>query len=156
MTSIQEISHAVRPWTLTVLRVAVGLIMAAHGWTKLTDYGGWVSNLDSMGVPFADVAAPLAVTAELVGGLALAIGALTPLAAAGVLVTMIVAIVSVHLPNGLFAKDGGFEYPLVMAAASLFFLTRGAGPISADQVIFGRRQADDERLTATGATAATS
>lgn len=147
MTHLRNLSNAIRPWTLTLLRVVVGLVMAAHGWLKLTDYGGWVSNLESMGMPYPEIAAPLAVTAELVGGVALALGALTPIAAAGVLSTMVVAIVLVHLPNGLFAKDGGFEYPLVMAAASLFFLTRGAGRFSVDAAILRWRMTDEDRTS---------
>jgi len=144
MTRLENLSRAIRPWTLTALRVVVGVVMAAHGWAKLTDYGSWLSNLDAMGMPYPEIAAPLAVTAELVGGVALAIGALTPVAAGGVLSTMLVAIFLLHLPNGLFAKDGGFEYPLVMAAAALFFMTRGAGRFSVDSAILRWRRPQDD------------
>lgn len=66
------------------------------------------------------------------GGLGLAAGLLTRVAALGPVCTMVVAILSVHLGHGLFARDGGYEYPLTLLLVSAFFAFFGAGPISMD------------------------
>lgn len=120
---------------LTILRVVVGIIMVAHGWEKLTGFEQWQGNVASMGIPFPEVAAALSVAGELGGGLGLILGALTPLAAFGVFANMLVAIGAVHLGNGLFARNDGWEYPLTIAVVALFFVFRGAGPISVDAMI---------------------
>jgi putative oxidoreductase len=120
------------PVMLTVLRLVLGLIMTVHGWMKLTGVSEWKSNVAAMGLPAPEVMAPLAVAGELLGGLGLMVGLLTPIAALGTAATMVTAILAVHLPHGLLAKNNGFEYPLTLLAASLFFVVRGAGPISVD------------------------
>jgi putative oxidoreductase len=114
----------------TLLRVVVGVIMAAHGWQKMMDFGAWQSQVASLGIPMPEIAAPLALAAELLGGLGLIFGLFTRLAAFGVFCNMAVAIATVHLHKGLFAKDGGFEFPLVLAAAAVFFIATGPGPLS--------------------------
>jgi putative oxidoreductase len=109
---------------LLVLRLAVGLTMAAHGGQKLF---GWFGGygiagtggfLESLGFRPGKVHAGLAGTAELVGGLLIALGLLTPVGAALVIAVMVVAIGSVHLPKGFFVSDGGFEYNLMIVASS--------------------------------------
>ena len=137
------------PAALTALRVSTGIVMIVHGWMKATDYSGWVSNVGSMGMPLPEVMAPLAIAGELGGGVGLLLGLLTPLAALGVLSTMAFAIGFVHLGNGLLAKNGGFEYPLTIAMVSLFFVARGAGPISLDRLIFGATEDGDEEAPST-------
>jgi putative oxidoreductase len=128
-------------WALSILRVIAGIIMAAHGWQKLTGFEQWKAAVVDMGIPFPAVSAPLAVAGELAGGLGLLVGLLTPIAAFGVLSTMAVAIVTVHLPHGLFAKNNGYEYPLLMLCVAMFFMLRGAGPISLDA--FRRRGSEN-------------
>jgi putative oxidoreductase len=73
--------------------------------------------------------------AELVGGLLLALGLATPLAAAIVFGVMVVAGVSVHLPRGFFATNGGAEYTLVLGVAGLTLAFTGAGPLSLDALV---------------------
>ncbi len=90
---------------LTLLRISTGIIMAAHGWDKLQNLNATVEQFGAMGIPKAGVY--LAIAGELGGGLGLIVGLLTPIAAFGVFCTMAVAILHVHLKNGLFAKDGG-------------------------------------------------
>jgi putative oxidoreductase len=77
----------------------------------------------------------LAVTGEFVGGLGLLAGLLTRVAALGPVCTMVVAILTVHLGHGLFAKNGGYEYPLTLLLVSAFFAFNGAGPISMDALL---------------------
>jgi putative oxidoreductase len=114
----------------TLLRVVVGVVLAAHGWQKMMDFGTWQNQVASLGIPMPEIAAPLALAAELLGGLGLIFGMFTRLAGFGAFCVMATAIATVHLHKGLFAKDGGFEFPLVLAAAAVFFIAAGPGPIS--------------------------
>jgi putative oxidoreductase len=131
-----EIDEPEQPVTTTlgqtVLRVALGVILAAHGWLKVMDYPAWRAQVGELGIPSPEIMAPLALAGELLGGLGLAFGLLTRLAAFGAFCVMAVAIATVHFYNGLFAQNGGFEFPLILAAASVFFLAAGPGPFSLD------------------------
>lgn len=123
------------PYSWTILRVVVGFIMAAHGWQKASDIVAWTGNLSQMGFPMPEVLAYLSVAGELLGGLGLLVGLLTPIAAFGVAAVTATAVFVVHLNNGLFAKDGGFEYPLTILVVALFFMANGAGPCSLDTLV---------------------
>jgi putative oxidoreductase len=125
---------------LLVLRLAIGLTMAAHGSQKLfgwfgghglTGTGGY---LESLGFRPGRVQAALAGIAEFVGGLLIALGLLTPLGSAMVIAVMVVAIGTVHLPKGFFVSDGGFEYNLMIAASSAALAFTGPGGYSLDAV----------------------
>ncbi|MGP5504003.1 DoxX family protein [Psychrobacter celer] len=106
-----------------ILRVPVGLILAAHGAQKLFGWfggnglAGTAQWLSSMGIEPGYLMALLAGGAEFFGGLALVIGLLTRPAALVAAFTMLVAIFSVHIGNGLFAADGGYEYALTLFVA---------------------------------------
>lgn len=130
--------HA-RALTLTLMRVTLGVIMATHGFMKLTDLAGTQVQLANLGVPMPELAAYLAIAGELLGGLGLIVGLLTPIAALGPVCTMIVAIVFVHLENGLLAREGGFEYPLTMLVSTLYIAVRGGGPYSLDAWLARRK-----------------
>lgn len=125
---------------LLVLRLAVGLTMAAHGGQKLFGwFGGYGLSgtggfLESLGFRPGRVHAALAGLAELGGGLLLALGLLTPLGSALVLAVMVVAVGSVHLPKGFFVSDGGAEYNLVIMAAVAALAFTGPGAYSLDAV----------------------
>lgn len=118
--------------SLTALRIGLGVVMAAHGWAKLGDVPGWQASVAALGVPAPDLAAWLAIAAELLGGIGLVVGFLTPIAAFGIFATMVTAIVTVHWGNGLLAANDGFELPLTLALIAAFFVARGAGPLSVD------------------------
>lgn len=133
------------PTALTLFRVTVGIVMVAHGWSKLTDVDAWVGNLEGMGVPAPEIAVWLAIAGELGGGLGLIVGLLTPVAALGVFFAMLTAILSVHIDNGLMAKDGGFEYPLTVMMAAAFFVARGGGPFSLDALVAKMRGGRGDR-----------
>lgn len=126
--------------TITALRVATGVIMAAHGALKLLDLEGTVQGFAQLGIPYPQYAVYVAVLGELFGGIGLALGLLTRLAALGTWSTMAVAIGYVHFGHGLFAKNGGWEFPLLLALVSLFFVTHGGGPASLDALFSRRRQ----------------
>jgi putative oxidoreductase len=123
---------------LLLLRSTVGLVLAAHGAQKLF---GWFGGpgLDATGQGFAALGfhpgrrhALTAGLVELGGGLLLALGLLTPLAAAIVLSVMLVAAISVHAKQGFFITAGGFEYNLVLGVAGLVLAFTGPGALSLD------------------------
>ena len=128
---------------LTVLRVVLGTTFLLHGWQKVTEWtvAGTQASFAQMGVPAAELAAPLAAVLELVGGLMLLLGLGTRVVAALLALTMLGALVLVHLPAGFFAADGGIELVLLLAAASVLFVLAGAGRWSLDHLVAARRRA---------------
>jgi len=129
---------------LGVLRVSVGGILAVHGWAKLTHIAGTTQSFEQLGLPAPGLLVYLAVAGEFLGGLGLLVGFLTRVAALGPLCSMLVAILTVHLGHGLLAKNGGFEYPLVLLLVCAFFALNGAGPGSLDALL-DRQHARHER-----------
>ena len=80
----------------------------------------------------------LAGSAEFFGGLALVLGLLTRPAAALSAFTMLVAIFSVHISHGLFMSNNGYEYALVLFAATLALAIQGAGRYSVDNALVNK------------------
>lgn len=124
-----------------VLRIPVGLILAAHGAQKLFGWfgghglegtGQWLA---SIGLTPGYLMAMLAGSAEFFGGIALLLGLLTRPAALVSASTMLVAIFSVHIDNGLFMSNNGYEYALTLLAATLALAIQGAGRLSLDDII---------------------
>lgn len=121
-----------------VLRVPVGIVLAAHGAQKLFGwFGGYGLEgtgqwLASIGMEPGWLMALLAGSAEFFGGLALVLGLLTRPAALVTAVTMLVALLSVHLGNGLFLANNGYEYALVLLAATLALVIQGGGAWALD------------------------
>ncbi|MFI9273080.1 DoxX family protein [Kitasatospora sp. NPDC052896] len=127
---------------LLVLRLAVGLTLAAHGSQIL----GWISGsgLDATGrfftmsgYPSGRAMAVVAGLGELLGGLGLAAGLLTPLAAAAVVGTMVNA-VAVKWNGGFFAPQG-IEYELLLTAGAAALALTGPGRLAADRLLPGLR-----------------
>lgn len=124
----------------TILRIVTGFLFAAHGWQKFNEFtiAGTQAAFAQMGVPAANVAAPVIATLELVGGIALIVGVLTRVFAALLAVNMLGALFLVHAPAGIFAATGGYELVLILAAAALALAFVGAGKVSVDRALFGR------------------
>lgn len=125
---------------VTVLRVVAGFILAAHGWQKFNQFtiAGTQASFAQMGVPAAELVAPVVATLELVGGIALILGALTRVFAALLALDMLGALFLVHAPAGVFAADGGYELVLILAAAAIAIAFFGPGRFSADHALFSR------------------
>lgn len=124
---------------LLILRVVLGLTMAAHGYNKFFGGGripgtaGW---FESIGMKPGMLHARIAATAEIAAGLGLAVGLLTPVPAAGFVALMLVAAWTVHRANGFFIVKEGWEYNLVLAAAAVSVGATGAGKYSLDHLLF--------------------
>lgn len=125
---------------LLLARVAIGAVFLAHGLQKLTVWGldGTTAAFESMGVPAAGLAAFLAMWLEILGGVALILGLLTPVVGALFVLNMVGAVIFTHFENGLWVGDGGYELVLVLGAAALMLAVAGAGRISVDGVL-GKR-----------------
>ena len=122
------------------LRLGAGVIFFAHGAQKMFGWfggyglegtGGW---MESIGLAPGILMAALAGGAEFFGGLLLIAGLAIRPAALALAVTMLVAIVSVHLQNGLFMSNNGYEFGLALLIISLTLVVRGAGSFSADRI----------------------
>lgn len=128
------------------LRLPVGVILAAHGAQKLFGWfggyglegtGQWMA---SIGFTPGYVMALLAGSAEFFGGIALILGLLTRPAALLAAFTMLMAM-TVHIGNGLFISNNGYEFALVLFAATLGLAIQGAGKVSIDGQLAKRLQA---------------
>jgi putative oxidoreductase len=128
---------------LLVARILLGVVLIAHGWQKFAQYGigGTAASFGQMGVPLPAVAAVFAAVVELAGGIALLVGAATVIAAALVVLDMLGAFLLVHVGNGVFVTDGGFELVWAIAATALVLMAVGAGRFSIDHAFLGRRRA---------------
>ena len=126
---------------LLILRIVVGIIFVGHGSQKLFGWfdgpgmDGTTSMMEKMGMEPPQLWAWLSAMGELFGGLGLALGLLTPIAATALVGSMLVAIIKVHWPNGLWNSDGGYEFPLVMAAAAFSVGLMGPGLLSLDNLL---------------------
>lgn len=126
---------------ILILRLVVGLTLAAHGAQKLFGwFGGY--GLSATGGFFEQIgfvpgrrSALLAGLAEVVAGLLLALGLATPLAAAITVAVMLVASVSVHLKHGFFVQNNGYEHTLMLGLGALSLAFTGPGALSLDAVL---------------------
>jgi putative oxidoreductase len=129
---------------ILVLRITLGVTMAAHGYNKfhgrdgIAGTAGW---FDSVGMKPGDIHARVAASAELAAGIGLAAGFLTPIPAAGFVALMLVAAWTVHRHNGFFIVKEGWEYNLILAVAALAVACTGAGRVSLDYVLFNNTEA---------------
>ncbi len=126
------------------VRAGAGAIFAAHGAQKLFGwfggYGlegtaGWMA---SIGLEPGMLMATLAGSAEFFGGLFLIAGLFVRPAALVLAATMVVAILTVHLGNGLFMANNGYEFGLALLVITVGLVFRGAGSLSADRLLQAR------------------
>src|SRR6201992_2310819 len=130
---------------LLILRLVLGLTLAAHGFNKFFGGGripGTARWFESIGMKHGTFQAVVAASTEISAGLGLAAGLLTPIPAAGFVALMFVASWTVHRPNGFFIVKEGWEYNLVLAVSAVAVATIGPGRLSLDWVIFGKNWLD--------------
>jgi putative oxidoreductase len=126
------------------LRFVAGVIFTAHGAQKLFAwFGGYGLDatgqwMESIGLVPGYPLAVMAGSAEFVGGIFLIVGLLTRPTSAVLAITMLVAMFSVHIDNGLFMSNNGYEFSLALLAISVSLLLSGAGKLSLDNLITKR------------------
>jgi len=131
---------------IAILRLALGVVFFAHGAQKMLGWFGGYGFTGTMGfftgmLHIPAVFAFLAIAAEFFGGLGLLFGLLTRVAAFGIACNMIVAVAMVHHQFGFFMnwtgaqKGEGYEYHLVLLAALVVLVIRGAGAASVDRLL---------------------
>ncbi|MBE93637.1 DoxX family protein [Marinobacter sp.] len=140
-TFLNKLLNTNAGWGALALRIPVGIIFVAHGAQKLFGwFGGYGLEgtgqwMDSIGLSPGYLMALLAGGTEFLGGLALIIGLLVRPASAALAFAMLIAIFSVHIQNGLFMSNNGYEFGLALLAASVSLLFSGAGRASVDRLV---------------------
>lgn len=131
---------------LTIMRLLLGVVFFAHGSQKMLGWFGGYGFSGTMGFFTHQMGIPaplafLAIAAEFFGGLGLILGLLGRVAAFGIAVNMVVAIVKVHAANGLFMNWGGtqkgegIEYHLLAIAIAAAVMIEGSGALSGDAAL---------------------
>jgi putative oxidoreductase len=132
-----------RPLTdvaLLIARIAIGVVFVAHGWQKLSTNGLDATSkaFQMMGVPAPGVSALYATFVELIGGAALILGALMPIAGLLLFLDMAGALLTVHIDKGLFVDKGGYELVLALGGAALALAVAGGGRYGVDGLLARR------------------
>ncbi|HWY54753.1 MAG TPA: DoxX family protein [Terriglobales bacterium] len=141
-----RIAETSNDYAITILRLVMGLVFAAHGAQKMLGWFGGYGFSGTMGFFTHQMGIPapfafLAICAEFFGGLGLLIGFLGRIAAFGIICNMLVAVALVHAANGFFMnwagnqKGEGFEYHLLAIASALVIIIRGSGALSVDRFL---------------------
>ena len=132
-------TSAAANWGTTLLRVVVGTTFLAHGAQKLfvMEPLGLAGFFGSLGIPFPELNAYLVIAVEILGGLAMIAGLGARIVAALFTAVMVVAIATVHAAHGYFLPNG-YEFTLLLAAASGTIVLQGAGAFALDNLLRGR------------------
>lgn len=138
---LRKITQSNDSFSQLALRIPIGIILMAHGAQKLFGWfggyglegvGGW---MESIGLSPGILMAFLAGSAEFFGGLFIVLGLLIRPSAFVAGITMVVAILVVHLEKGLFVSNGGYEFGLALLAATVSLMISGSGAVSLDKII---------------------
>jgi putative oxidoreductase len=126
---------------LLILRLVVGLTVAAHGAQKLFGWFGgpgmskWTQSVERLRIRPAQPWAWVAALSEFGGGLLLALGLLSPLGSLAIVGTMLVAIATVHLSKGFWVTKGGYEFNLALIGGAVALALTGPGAYSLDNAL---------------------
>ena len=138
-TEFSRLSEYGQSFALLLARLAIAYGFYEPAMMKWKDISSVAEWFGSMGIPFPTLNAYMAASTEVAGVVLLTLGLMTRAISIPLIVVMIVAIVTVHLPNGFSAGSNGFEIPLYYMLFLLIFLTQGAGKFSLDRFIFGEK-----------------
>lgn len=128
--------NRLQPLGLLALRIVLGLIMIMHGYPKV--FGGLSQHMHTVSrIGFPWWFAYLSAGTEFFGGIFVIAGLLTRMVGAAMTFEMAVAILKIHLKNGLMG-NGGYEFPLALLTMAYVLILFGAGPIALDAVIGGK------------------
>jgi putative oxidoreductase len=134
-------------WAMTIVRIVLGVVFFAHGAQKALGWFGGTGLRSTVRIFHDNLHIPvpmavLSIAAEFLGGLGLIVGLLSRVAALGIALVMVVALVAVHGRFGFFMnwygeKEGhGIEYHLLVLALALAVIIKGAGPLSLDGILY--------------------
>ena len=128
-------------WTLTLLRVVLGVIFTYHGYGKLfvkDALPGTAQFFAAIGIPLANYAAVLIAFLEFFGGLLLIVGLLTRWVSLLLIIEMLVALFKVHLKQGFLITPQayGYEFILLILTALVVVLVNGPGSLSVGKKFF--------------------
>ena len=143
---LQKLIRTRNDAALGIIRIALGVVIFAHGSQKMLGWFGGAGFSGTMGMfeNYMHIPAPLAflaIAAEFFGGIGLLLGLLGRVAALGITVNMLVAIAKVHLPNGFFMnwsgqqKGEGFEFHILVLAITTTLMLYGSGAWSVDHAM---------------------
>lgn len=149
MNPIQRLLSTKCSIAALVARLTLGLVMFPHGTQKALGWFGGYGFTGTMGYFTGSLHIPaalafLAIMAEFLGSLGLIVGLFSRVAAFGIAVNMVVAILMAHSANGFFMnwfgtqKGEGYEYHLLALGLALVVILRGGGAASLDQAISPR------------------
>ncbi len=126
---------------LLILRLVVGLILAAHGAQKVFGWwggpgiAGWAGGMNRMRIRPAFAWGWISALSEFLGGLAVAAGFLAPLGSLAIAAAMLVAVALVHWPKGFWNSKGGVEFNLLIIGVVTALAITGPGALSLDAAI---------------------
>lgn len=139
-----------RSFALLIARLGLGGILLLHGAHRYqAGIASQITYLSQFSTPYPKIAAYGATTFEIVGGIFLILGALTPLVGLGVLVQQVLTVVwtsyykGPELLNADGSYNGGFEYSVALGLLGLLFFVFGGGVVSLDRV-FRRKKVETE------------
>ena len=130
-------------WSLTLLRLILGIMFTYHGYTKLFVVGGLPGTaqfFQIVGIPLAKYAAVFVSFLEFIGGLLLLARLFTKVVVSILIIEMLVAFFKVHLKNGFFIapQSYGYEYVMLILASLAILLVNGPGNLAIGRMIKGK------------------
>lgn len=140
----------VRDLALLIARIALGAVLVFRGWRRWTSEGGMQAQADHLRqfqTPAAEVMAWGGTLLEIIGGLFLIFGLLTPLVAAAIIVQQALVISYTKWFRGPWLENGGYEYNVIQACLALVLLAFGGGRLAIDQ-LFKRGKDEDDSVYA--------
>lgn len=143
---MRTVIHFVQDICLMLSRIVLGLVLVMHGWHRWdTGMDKQVAFLSEHGVPQPEALAWGATALELIGGVMLVFGVLTPLVAAFVVAENALVVAWIKLRNGWSVTHDGWEYNVVLAALALLFVGHGSGRAGVDALFRSHKADDPER-----------
>ncbi|MBI2646894.1 DoxX family protein [Candidatus Woesearchaeota archaeon] len=131
-------NNSISQWTLTLLRLILGIIFTYHGYLKLFAPGGFTGTVDfftKISIPLPVYSALIVSVVEFVGGLFLIFGILSWWSSILLLIDMLVAFFVVHWKNGLLVSKGGYEFVLILIAVLIVIIANGPGKLSMGKML---------------------
>ena len=132
--ALRPFYDALIPLSWPLLRCAVGLVLAVHGWGKIARGAeAMAPTCAKMGYSNPELVVWVLILVEFVGGIAIALGLFTRFFAAAVTIEMAVIMFAHYLPNGFSWLNRGYEYTLLWGFVCFAIALRGGGPYSLDR-----------------------